>query len=193
MVKQRVPDGSGNQPRCDHHAVLNPRHHALSINFLMQDNDRHAGLVVGRDHPAIALPVDDNNPRSLFCYGHARQLFRSRTAAPARAQIDGMPLSERRAARRGLNRSGARRRLDIASHAQTPDSISTRFAPLTEVNQSTGIDNYSVFAAPAYSMTINRPLGKVRPSRSTRCRSKGFEHGSRIHALTCGNSFLVTG
>jgi hypothetical protein len=41
---------------------------------------------------------------------------------------------------------------------------------------STGVPSRPVFAAPAYSMTINRSLGKVRPSRSTRSRSTGLEH-----------------
>ncbi|MFI1279761.1 hypothetical protein ACH4U5_03215 [Streptomyces sp. NPDC020858] len=71
MVEQRVSDHSSNQPRCDHHTVLNPHHYALSIDLLMQDDNRHAGLVIGRDYPAITLTADDNNPRSLFCYAHA--------------------------------------------------------------------------------------------------------------------------
>ncbi|MGW6981840.1 WD40 repeat domain-containing protein [Streptomyces sp. NPDC054932] len=72
------------------------------------------------------------------------QLFRCCIAAPARAEIDAVPLSGRRAARRDLNRSGARRRLNVASHPQTPASIPTRFTPLTKGNRSTSIDSCSI-------------------------------------------------
>jgi len=57
--------------------------------------------------------------------------------------------------------------------------VPTAVVPLALATPSTGVPSRPVFAAPAYSMTINRSLGKVRPSHSTRGRPTGLEHCSR--------------
>lgn len=79
MVEQRLADDSRNQSRRDHNSVLDPRHHALPVRFSVHDDDSQTGLVVGRNHPAIAVPVDNNHPRALFRYAHTAQNSTTRT------------------------------------------------------------------------------------------------------------------
>ncbi|MGW0771021.1 hypothetical protein [Streptomyces sp. NPDC002676] len=82
-MEQSLANGSRNQSRCDHHSVLEPRHHALPVCFPVHDDDGQTGLVVGCDHPTVTFAVDNNRPRAPFRYAHAAQTFTARTLRPA--------------------------------------------------------------------------------------------------------------